>query len=178
MPTADLVMEGGGVKGTALIGALAVLEDRGYKYINVAGTSAGAIIASLVAAGYTAYELRDIMSTLDYRQFLDPTNSWLPPHTRMLVNLLRHWGIYRGEVFYRWISDLLAAKGVRTFGDLRRGIPDRRQVYKLRVVASDVTRGRMPVTPVTSSTVACCRTSQSSCSTVRGWMTGPPLGSV
>jgi NTE family protein len=42
---------------------------------------------------------------------------------------------------------MLAAKGVRTFGDLKRGIADRRQLYPVRVVASDVTRGRMLVLP-------------------------------
>jgi predicted acylesterase/phospholipase RssA len=50
----DLVLEGGGVKGIGLIGALAVLEERGYVPQNVAGTSAGAIAAALIAAGYSA----------------------------------------------------------------------------------------------------------------------------
>ena len=49
----DLVFEGGGVKGIGLAGALATLEERGYQPQNVAGTSAGAINASLLAAGYT-----------------------------------------------------------------------------------------------------------------------------
>lgn len=147
MPTADIVMEGGGVKGTALVGALAVLEDRGYRYINLAGTSAGAIVAALVAAGYSAHELRDIMGDLDYRRFLDGGLRWLPPRTRAAYNLLRHWGIYRGDAFLEWLRGMLAAKDVRTFGDLKRGIPDRNGLYRLRVVASDVTRGRMLVLP-------------------------------
>lgn len=47
---ADAVFEGGGVKGIGLVGALQVAEQEGYQWVNVAGTSAGAIVASLVAA--------------------------------------------------------------------------------------------------------------------------------
>ena len=51
---ADAVFEGGGVKGIGLVGAVAVAEEKGYHWVNVAGTSAGAIVATLLAAGYTA----------------------------------------------------------------------------------------------------------------------------
>ena len=50
----DLVCEGGGVKGIGLAGAYSVLEERGYRPNNVAGTSAGAITAALIAAGYSS----------------------------------------------------------------------------------------------------------------------------
>lgn len=52
----DAVFEGGGVKGIALIGAAAVIEASGYQFYNLAGTSAGAIVAALLGAGYTAAE--------------------------------------------------------------------------------------------------------------------------
>jgi NTE family protein len=68
----DLVLEGGGVKGVALVGALAALEDQGYIPQNIAGTSVGAILGALLAAGYTAAELRDIMmNQLDFRRLRD-----------------------------------------------------------------------------------------------------------
>lgn len=44
---ADAVFEGGGVKGIGLAGAVAVTEEAGYQFENVAGTSAGAIVAAL-----------------------------------------------------------------------------------------------------------------------------------
>lgn len=47
---ADAVFEGGGVKGIGLVGAIAVAEEKGYRWVNVAGTSAGAIVAALLAA--------------------------------------------------------------------------------------------------------------------------------
>lgn len=54
----DLVFEGGGVKGLGLVGVLSVLEEKGYEPQSVAGTSAGGLLAALLAAGYTAAELR------------------------------------------------------------------------------------------------------------------------
>ncbi len=47
---ADLALEGGGVKGIGLAGAVLALDEAGYSFARVAGTSAGAIAASLVAA--------------------------------------------------------------------------------------------------------------------------------
>ena len=69
---ADLVLEGGGVKGIALAGAIAVLEERGYKFHKVAGTSAGSIVGALVAAGVTSDQLHAIMRAVDYSRFQDP----------------------------------------------------------------------------------------------------------
>ena len=46
----DLVLEGGGVKGIGLVGAVLTLGDAGYRFPRVAGTSAGAITAALIAA--------------------------------------------------------------------------------------------------------------------------------
>ncbi len=49
---ADGVFEGGGVKVVGLAGALCYMDEHfGIEWQNVAGTSAGAIIASLVAVG-------------------------------------------------------------------------------------------------------------------------------
>ncbi len=53
------IFEGGGAKGLAHIGALKALEGRKVNLLGVAGTSAGAIVAALVAAGWTADELYD-----------------------------------------------------------------------------------------------------------------------
>lgn len=52
------IFEGGGAKGLAHVGALKAIENR-VQFIGVSGSSAGAIIAALVAVGYTADELFD-----------------------------------------------------------------------------------------------------------------------
>ena len=68
----DAVFEGGGIRGVGYVGAIAEFERQGYKFRNVAGSSAGAIIASLVAAGYTAEEMREEMAKVDFGQFKEP----------------------------------------------------------------------------------------------------------
>ncbi len=53
----DMVFEGGGAKGSVFVGALKELESRGHTIRRLVGTSAGAITATLLAAGYTPDEL-------------------------------------------------------------------------------------------------------------------------
>lgn len=53
----DIVFEGGGAKGSAFVGALEALQAAGHTHRRLIGTSAGAITATLVAAGYTPSQL-------------------------------------------------------------------------------------------------------------------------
>lgn len=53
----DLVFEGGGAKGMVFVGAMQEFEGRGHTYERLLGTSAGAITAALLAAGYTSAEM-------------------------------------------------------------------------------------------------------------------------
>lgn len=148
-PKADFVFEGGGVKGIGLIGALSVFEEGECLPSNVAGTSAGAIVATLLAAGYTASELKPIITDLDFSTFTDP--SWIGrvPFLGTVIEEIFEQGLYNGDTFQNLMHDLLAKKGVYTFRDLI--IPeyanDDRYRFKARVVASDITRGRMLVLP-------------------------------
>jgi NTE family protein len=157
---ADAVFEGGGVKGIAFAGAIKSAEAAGVaEWKNVAGTSAGAIASCLLAVGYHATDLERIM-TVDYRKFADYGFGGLP---RGLLNSLWMRGLAPGRYFERWLrghvaaSPLAARLGRRdlTFADLARddlppGLADddeRRARYRLRVIASDVTEGRMLVLP-------------------------------
>lgn len=143
----DLVFEGGGVKGIALVGAYSSLEERGYEPQNMAGASAGAIVAALIAAGYDAGELKEIIANLDYDQFKDEAIEDRFPMGKTL-SILKDLGIYEGEAFEGWMRGLLEARGVRTFGDLvRREDVELKYRYKLQVIASDVTERRLLVLP-------------------------------
>lgn len=146
---ADAVFEGGGVKGIGLVGALYYAEkEKKVQWQSLAGTSAGAIVAALVAAGYTAQEIKDIMFYLDFslikdQGFIDMFS--LPGKT---LSLLLEKGIYEGLFIEQFMAGLLEKKGVRTFGDLRiKGETNPRYAYRLNVIASDVTRGKMLVLP-------------------------------
>lgn len=57
----DVVFQGGGAKGSAFVGALQALEQRGHSTGRVIGTSAGSILAVLRAAGYNAAEMHAIV---------------------------------------------------------------------------------------------------------------------
>jgi predicted acylesterase/phospholipase RssA len=57
MATFDVVFEGGGAKGVAFAGALEVLYQGGHRLARLVGTSAGAITATLCAAGFTPAEM-------------------------------------------------------------------------------------------------------------------------
>jgi len=133
------VFSGGGVKGIAFIGAYQVLEEKGIRFDQVAGTSAGALFASLIAAGYTSEELFQMFSDLDFRDFLDETDAlaaipiirWVPLYWRL--------GLYKGKALEKWIAGRLWKKGIHTFSDL--------PPNALRLIASDLTNGTMMVLP-------------------------------
>jgi len=147
---ADLVFEGGGVKGIGLGGAFCRLLERGFQPQRVAGTSAGAITAALVAAGYTDAEVADqVLHQVEYRRFQDGSGMALGA----FVELLRHKGLHPGRYFEGWMRERLEAKGTTRFGDVRLP-PDEVSTgplgpiaHRLQVVASDVTARRMLVLP-------------------------------
>jgi NTE family protein len=140
----DLVCEGGGVKGIGLAGAYAVLEERGYKVQNAAGTSAGAITAALIAAGYTSAELNEVIFALDYRRFEDPT--WEQKVGGAPLSILTENGMYKGDVFEQWMQGMLEKKEIRTFADLP-AAEGAKYSSRLQVVASDISAHELLVLP-------------------------------
>jgi NTE family protein len=54
-----VALSGGGAKGLIHVGALRALEDRNVEFRGLAGTSAGAIVAALKAAGFSSRDLLD-----------------------------------------------------------------------------------------------------------------------
>lgn len=156
---ADLVLEGGGVKGIALVGAVLGLAEAGYRFPRIAGTSAGAIVGAVLAAlerrGEPVSRLSDIARTLDYRRFRDRgfPGSLLGPFGVLADGLavLVEGGAYEGDYLLDWLGGVLADLGVETFGDLRTedagadGAVHHR--YGLVVMASDLSRRRLAQLP-------------------------------
>ena len=58
----DMVFEGGGAKGMVFVGAMQEFEDRGHTHDRLLGTSAGAITAALLAAGYNSGEMLEALA--------------------------------------------------------------------------------------------------------------------
>ncbi len=150
MADADLVLEGGGVKGSALVGAVTALAaaDDPYTFHRVAGTSAGAIVAALLASGMTAAQVKGVMDELDFSQFEDEVGiiSRLPG-LGSAAGLLLHEGIYAGGFLHTWLLETLARGGIETWADLKdddtgSALPPAER-YRLVVIVSDVSRGLM-----------------------------------
>lgn len=152
---ADAIFEGGGVRGLAFVGALRCCADLGLQWKKLAGTSAGAITAALLAVNLPIEELEEILGNFDYMKFLskktsplifngDPRNDLRSPF-RMLFCLLlaRQLGQYSAEPFQNWLSKILASRGIQSFRDIQRIKSDR----QLKVVVSDISRGEMLVLP-------------------------------
>ncbi len=146
---ADLVFEGGGVKGIGLAGAYRELSDRGYAPACVAGTSAGAITAALVAVGYTGAELEEIvLKDMDFEKFADKTFLDRFSAPGELAQFLVSRGMHSGKYFLDWMRERLTAKQITTFGQLRdEHATDPRRTYRLQVIASDITARSMLVLP-------------------------------
>ena len=58
----DLVFEGGGAKGIAFVGALQAFAAAGHNHSRLIGTSAGAVMATFLAAGYSATEMETALT--------------------------------------------------------------------------------------------------------------------
>lgn len=135
----DAVFSGGGVKAYAFLGALEGIDQAQLEIERVAGTSAGAILAALLSAGYNRGEIEDILLDVDLPRFLDapfltgriPFLKWISVYFKM--------GLYKGNVFEKWLSTLLAAKGISTFADLPSG--------HLKLIVSDISLGRLIILP-------------------------------
>lgn len=144
----DLVMEGGGVLGVALVGYTWVLEEVGLRFLGVGGTSAGAINATLVAGAAPPSEAKaeriltmlvalDMFSFVDgdrdaqrfVRGLLDGAGKWrmIWRGFRVLDTLRDHLGLNPGHTFEHWLKDRLDACGVRSVAELEarmRDLPD------------------------------------------------------
>ncbi|MFZ7946556.1 MULTISPECIES: patatin-like phospholipase family protein [Bacillaceae] len=136
---ADAVFEGGGVRGIAFIGAVQAMEEEDVEWQRLAGTSAGAVIAALLASGYKSDEIRNRMSEIDFLKLRGKTLLNRIPLVGTLLELMIHLGMYKNDYLETWIDSLLAKKGIKTFADLPDG--------KLKIIASDVSNGRMLIFP-------------------------------
>src|SRR5579859_1079898 len=143
---ADLVLEGGGVRGIGHVGALSVIEEQGYRPAHIAGTSAGAFVAALLAAGYSASELYHIMKTeVQFSRFArDPGLDGLI--IVEALHMLQRAGMHTGNFIETFIRQKLRARGIASFGDLVLNPREPKHSnfrYRLTVIASDISTGTM-----------------------------------
>ncbi len=135
----DLVQEGGGVLGAALVGYMYVMEQMGIRFLGLAGTSAGAINALLAAAigkidEAKSERLIEELADMNMYDFVDgnaEVKKFLKAlideagQFQMIVTTLRiakdlftELGLNQGDKFYAWVTEILHKEGIRTTRDL------------------------------------------------------------
>jgi NTE family protein len=115
------------------------MEEEKVEWQRIAGTSAGAVIAALLASGYKSYEIRQHLSELDFSKLRGRTIMNRIPVFGSLLELMFNLGIYKNDYLETWLDLLLSEKGIKTFADLPYG--------KLKIIASDVSNGQMLILP-------------------------------
>lgn len=105
----NLVLEGGGIKGIAYLGALKELTQQGFplqKLQRVAGTSIGAIVSLFIGLGYSIEEIEEIILEEDFQKFQDDSRGFV----RDTYRFIQEFGFYRGDYFKRWIEKVIYTK--------------------------------------------------------------------
>lgn len=136
----DLVMEGGGMLGIALVGYTWALEQAGIRFLGIGGTSAGSINALLLAAlgapgDAKSPKLLQELASLDFNSFIDGDGdardlikAWINKAGKVKLafkavqcidNLNEHLGLNPGDEFRNWVSGLLRRENIHTMTDLR-----------------------------------------------------------
>ncbi len=128
------VFEGGGIRGVALAGAAAAALDADLEFQQAVGTSAGSLVASLLAAGFDADDLADSVHQVHWPELLRPVAGSRIPGIGRHFALLTRRGLYDSARLEEVWGELLAQRGVTTFGDLRPG--------SLGVVVTDLSHSR------------------------------------
>lgn len=139
----DAIFEGGGVRGISFAGAISYLEEQDFTWNNLAGTSAGSIVATLLCVGYTGTEIKKILETLDYTKFMEKDKLQSIPFVGKYLGLIFEKGMYDSSYIESWMNRLLIAKGKTKFKD----VLDENGKSKLKIIASDVTKQQMLVFP-------------------------------
>ncbi len=135
----ELVQEGGGVLGVALIGYTYVLEQMGLRFFSLAGTSAGSINALLLAsfgdiAGEKSLDLIRVLSNKDLYEFVDGDRDardfvealvekakrfklvW--KGMQVIDNLTDDLGLNPGNDFLGWLTGIMKENGIKTTQEL------------------------------------------------------------
>ena len=147
----DLVMEGGGTMGIALVGYIHALEQAGIRFLGMGGSSVGAIVALLAySCGDRREErgekLASIIGEMDLGEMVDGNYA-----ARKLSKLLGNkdaglrtlrialytlmslpavfgkLGLNPGDELYRWIAGRLDENGINNMADLNtliKSVPD------------------------------------------------------
>jgi NTE family protein len=93
------IFGGGAIRGVSYAGALKALEEIGICPKIIAGSSVGAVFASLLAVGYNANEIKEIFMQVNFELFKD-----------IHFGFGRDFALSKGGIFLDWLKELIEKK--------------------------------------------------------------------
>jgi len=161
----ELVQEGGGVLGVALIGYTYVLEQMGIRFFSLAGTSAGSINAMLLAglgdvSKPKSEKVIDVLVNKNLYDFVDGNDDSkdfikaLVERAKRVKMIWKGWqvideifddlGLNPGDDFLNWLSGFLKDNGIKTLADLNKQFVKRPSNLVIREGIAKTTDGLQP----------------------------------
>ncbi len=93
------IFGGGGIRGICYCGAYKAIMENNIKLTGYAGSSIGAVFASLIALNYTYDEVYEILAKTGFEMFID-----------INIDFKKDLAISKGKIFYDWIKEQLERK--------------------------------------------------------------------
>lgn len=131
-PKIGLVLGGGGAKGAAEVGVLKVIEQAGIPIDYIAGSSVGAIVGGLYAAGYSADELDTLFQTQEWLSLLTDRKAEFSNEPYMTQDGVTYifgfpvmdrnssgFGMMRGGRIEQVLDSMVSVRGCAEFENLR-----------------------------------------------------------
>ncbi len=96
------VFGGGGIRGIAYCGAYKALAENNISLTGFAGSSIGAVFASLLAVDYSYDEIYDILSNTGFEMFID-----------LNIDFKKELALSKGKIFLDWMREKIERKFYR-----------------------------------------------------------------
>jgi NTE family protein len=148
---ANIVLAGGGVKGSVLGGCIMAAEDHKVEPVGFGGTSAGSIVAMLASVGYQGSELRDVLIDTDLTTLLDDDGS-------RLEELRRKWELLIKRLKARSLKSLWSLSRVQKSFGQQIGLYEgaRLKEFLAEKISEKVADLPVPASEVTFSQLVAC----------------------
>lgn len=148
----NIALGGGGVRGVGLVGALVALDEAGFAFEQVVGTSSGAVVGAFLAALVQGRKpVSDLVAIMNSFEPAKLGQRWPVGHVPVAgdaLSLLVDGAVYQDRYLRHFVAVGLKALGVEKFGDLvvrTDAEPARR--YRLALTTTDLTLRRGAVLP-------------------------------
>lgn len=144
------VFQGGGCRAAAFVGAYEEAVARGVSFTEIAGTSAGSIMAALLGAGASPSEVREAIIDIDYNSFLAPPDRrspkniiqrLVPAKYQTLLDLAFNQGFHSPRNVRAWVEQKLQ----KLLPDANKPITFDSLLFPTYIISTDIRRAEAKV---------------------------------